>query len=212
MSPRLLLFAAAVLAAPAAHAQATFGIKAGLNVSDLTGSDAPRNTDPRLGFAGGVLANIPVGTSGAYVQPEVLYSMKGVTGSNGDGTLALDYVEVPLVLGFAAPVTDSGLLVGGYAGPALAFKVRESVDFDTDFGSGSIDSDVFKDTDVGGALGVTVGAGAFGIDGRYTFGLTNALDTDIDDDSARNGVFTIAATYRFGAPSTARTRRRGRRY
>ncbi len=199
MSPRTL-FAAAVLAlpalAPAAQAQTTFGLRAGLNVSDLTGDDALLgDTDPRLGFSGGVFANVPVGRSGLYVQPEVLYSMKGVTdgASGSDDEIQLDYVEVPLLLGFATPVTDSGLMVGGYAGPAIAFKVRERPDAGVD---------LFESTDVGAAFGVTVGAGAFGVDGRYTLGLTDAFKPD--GISLRNGAFTIGATYRFGGS--------GRRY
>lgn len=201
MSTRSLLVAlAALLAVPAASAQTAFGLRAGLNVSDFSGDDAPSNTDPRLGFAGGVFARVPVGTSGLYVQPEVGYSMKGVSAEDGvgnDATIALDYVEVPVLLGYATPVTDSGLMLGAYAGPALGIKVRESLDLGFDGGSGSVDSDVFKDLDFGAAFGVTVGAGAFGIDGSYTLGLGDVLDTDVDTD-VRNGVFTIAGTYTFG--------------
>ncbi len=201
MSTRSLLVALAALAAvPAASAQTAIGLRAGLNVSDFSGDDAPANTDPRLGFAGGLFARVPVGASGLYVQPEVGYSMKGVSaedGSGSDATIAVDYIEVPLLLGYATPVTVSGLMLGAYAGPALGIKARESLDLNGNGGSGSVDSDVFNDLDVGAAFGVTVGAGAFGVDGRYTLGLTNALDTN-DDADVRNGVFTIAGTYTFG--------------
>ena len=199
MSSRLLLavaaLAAAPLLAPAAQAQAVFGVRAGLNVSDFTGDDAPANADPRLGFSGGVFAHAPIGASGLYVQPEVLYSMKGVTSDN-DGTLAVDYVEVPLLLGYAIPVTQTGLMLGAYAGPALGIKVGESISQNFGTITGSRDSDVFEDLDIGAAVGATVGAGAFGVDARYTFGLMNALD--VADSSLRNGAFTVAATYRFG--------------
>ena len=211
MSPRSLL-AAALLAAPAlspaAQAQTTFGLKAGLNVSDFTGDDAPSNTDPRLGFSGGVFATVPVGQSGLYVQPEALYSMKGVDGGgNSNTTLAVDYVEIPLLLGYAVPVTQSGLTLGAYAGPALGIKVRENLNG----GFGSANTDAFKSTDVGAALGATLGAGPFAIDGRYTLGLTNALDVNNGD--LRNGAFTIGAAYRFGGTQGARRpRRRGSRY
>ncbi len=204
MSPRTLL-AAAVLAlpalAPAAQAQTTFGLTAGLNVATLSGDDAPDGLDPRLGFSGGVFANVPIGYSGAFVQPEVRYSMKGAADgsddSNSDATLAIDYIEVPVLLGYATPVTQSGLMLGAYAGPSVGFKVRESLDVNSGVGSGSIDSDVIKSLDVGAAVGATVGAGPFGIDARYTFGLTNILDSGSDSD-LRNGAFTIGATYRFG--------------
>ena len=211
MSTRLILAAAALAAlpalTPAASAQAAIGLRAGLNVSDFSGDDAPENTDPRLGFSGGLFATIPVGASGLYVQPEVIYTQKGVQsgddGSGESGTLKLDYIEVPVLLGYAVPVTPSGLMLGAYAGPAVAFKAGESLEFNSELGegigSGSIDSDLFRDVDLGAAVGVTVGAGPFAVDGRYTFGLANALDTEDGDLSeVRNNVFTIAATYRFG--------------
>ena len=198
MSPRHLLALGALVAAPlvspAAQAQTTFGLRAGLNVSDLTGDDAPTNSDPRLGFSGGVFANAPIGASGLYVQPEVLYSMKGVT--DDDATLALDYVEVPLLLGYAVPVSQNGLMFGAYAGPALGVKVRENLSQDFGTITGSADSDLFEDPDLGAAVGATVGAGAFGVDARYTFGVLDALEPEGSE--VRNGAFTIAATYRFG--------------
>lgn len=207
MSPRLILAAAALAAlpalSPAVSAQAAIGLRAGLNVSDFSGDDAPENTDPRLGFSGGLFATIPVGASGLFVQPEVIYTQKGVKSgddrSGESGTLKLDYVEVPVLLGYAVPVTQSGLTLGAYAGPAVAFKAGESLEFNSALGGGSLDSDLFRDIDLGGAAGVTVGAGPFAVDGRYTFGLANALDTEEGDLSeVRNNVFTIAATYRFG--------------
>ncbi len=208
MSPRTLLAAAALALpalAPAAQAQISYGARAGLSVSTLSGSDAPDNTDPRLGFSGGIFATAPLGTSGAFVQPEVAYTMKGVKAADdgtNSGTIAVDYLEIPVLVGYAMPVTQSGLMLGAYAGPALGVKLRESADFRYNGGSTSADLDVFKDIDLGAAVGATVGAGAFGVDARYTFGLTNAID--VDNTTVRNGAFTIGATYRFGGT--------GRRY
>ncbi len=193
MSTRSLLVAlAALLAVPAASAQTTFGLRAGLNVSDLTGDNIP-NTQPRLGFTGGAYANIPVGAPGLSIRPEVSYSQKGVASDNNSVEYRVDYVEIPVLVRYAAPITDSGLMLGGYVGPTLAYKVSEEV-----AGSGgSINTDVFKKTDVGAALGVTLGAGAFGVDGRYTLGLSRATNEGALAD-VRNGVFSIAATYSFG--------------
>jgi hypothetical protein len=181
---------AALFVLPVAHAQVSFGLKAGLNVSSFSGSDAPNNTDPRLGFAGGVTADVPLGMSGLAFRPEVLYTMKGVQSANGNTTLAVDYIEVPALLAYEAPVTYSGLRLGAYAGPTLAFKVRESLDGRL----GSVNADVFNSTDVGAAFGATAGAGAFSVDARYTLGLTDAADNL----SLRNNAFTISGVYRFG--------------
>lgn len=183
---RLLLAAFAVLLAlPAAHAQTTFGARAGLNVSSFSGNDAPRNGDPRLGFSGGLTADIPF-TPQLSVRPEVLYSMKGET--DGNTTVAVDYIEVPVLLAFQAPATQTGLMIGAYAGPALAFKVREDI-------SGPVgDLDVFNSTDIGAAVGAMVGAGPFSVDARYTLSLSDAAENL----EIRNNVFTVGAVYRFG--------------
>jgi hypothetical protein len=105
-----------------------------------------------------------------------------------------DYVEIPVLVKYTVPVTETGLMFGAYAGPALAFKVSEDVS-----GLGlSADTDFFKSTDVGGAFGVTVGAGPFAVDGRYTLGLQRATDEDETAIDVRNAVFSIAGTYTFG--------------
>lgn len=187
MTRFLLAALAALLVGPAAQAQVSFGARAGLNVSSFSGDDAPANGDPRLGFSGGLTADMPV-TPQLSIRPEVLYSMKGET--DGNATLAVDYIEVPVLLAYEAPATATGLMIGAYAGPSLAFKVSEELD-----GSfGSVDSDVFRSTDIGAALGATVGAGPFAVDARYTLGLMDA----IDDVQVRNNAFTISAIYRFG--------------
>ncbi len=187
MTRLLLAAAAALLILPTAHAQATFGVRAGLNVSSFSGDDAPANGDPRLGFSGGLTADVPF-SPGLSLRPELLYSMKGET--DGETTLAVDYIEVPVLLAFEAPATQTGLMIGAYAGPSLAFKVSESLDGP----SGSLDFDAFKSTDIGAAIGATVGAGAFAVDARYTLGLTDA----IEDANVRNNAFTVSAIYRFG--------------
>lgn len=193
MSPRSLLLAVvALIAVPASSAQTSFGLRAGLNVSDLTGDDLG-NTEPRLGFTGGAFVNVPF-TPQFSLQPEVSYSQKGVASEDGDAQLQVDYVEVPILVKYTVPVTETGLMFGAYAGPALGFKVSEEVD---GFG-GSADTDFFKSTDIGGAFGVTVGAGPFAVDGRYTLGLSDATDEDESPYDLRNGVFSIAGTYTFG--------------
>ena len=197
MSRLLLTVLAALFLFPVAHAQTTFGLRAGLNVSTFTG-DSATNLDPKLGFSGGVVAMVPLGASGLFVQPELTYSMKGARQAvGGDVAASVDYVEVPLLLGFAAPVTETGLVIGAYAGPTLGLKVREDVV--ASFGAISFapDTDAFRSTDVGAAVGAMVGAGPFAVDARYTLGLGDALSDDVNGE-LRNNVFTISGVYRFG--------------
>lgn len=82
----------------------TFGIKAGLNYSnvwDEKGEDF--RADPKFGFAGGVFAGIPIGKAFGF-QPELMISQKGFKGSGR--LLGTDYsfsrtttfIDVPLLL------------------------------------------------------------------------------------------------------------------
>lgn len=201
MTRLLPLALVALLAAPGAFAQfygaargPAIGFKVGLNVADLTGSDAPTNTDPRLGFSGGLVADVPI-TPMLSVRPEVLYTQKGVSSSDNNATLSVDYLEIPVTLAVTVPVTETGLMAGAYAGPALGIKVREST---SAFGLPNAPN-VFKSTDLGAALGVTVGAGPFSVDGRYTLGLQDAIDSNVfGNNSVRNGVFSISGVYMLG--------------
>jgi len=81
-----------------------FGIKAGINYSNVWDSEGQEfDADAKVGFAGGVFMGIPFGKYVGF-QPEVLFSQKGFEGS---GTLlgvpysferTTNYLEVPLLL------------------------------------------------------------------------------------------------------------------
>lgn len=200
---RLLLPALALgLALPAA-AQTTYGVRAGLNVSDFVGFDDEAalggfDTSPSLGFVGGVFAEVPV-TPQFAVRPEILYAQKGFTVEAFDLNRAInvDYVEVPVLARVGVPLSPTlgaGLLVG----PAFAFKVNESFD---DGELASFDGgDAFEAFDLGLALGVEVGSGPFFVDLRYTPGLLDIVEGDggDGDPTVRNSVFSVTATVKLG--------------
>jgi len=186
---------------PQAHAQLQFGIRAGLNLSDLASDDAI-DSDPRLGFHGGVTATYPLGTA-LFIQPEVLYSQKGAGFSedNEQGSYNIDYLDIPLLFGYSLP-TATNLLVQFYAGPQLSVKVNESIRAD---GIG-VDFDLIKDTDFGLVLGGDVGAvrvgtaQSFGVGLRYALGLTDIIDNNPLTEGASsvtNRVLSVSAFYRF---------------
>jgi hypothetical protein len=81
------------------------GIKAGINYSNLYDEQGQNlYATSLLGFAGGAFLSIPIGTY-LGVQPEVLYSQKGYTGTGGTGvgeigqfsyTDRLDFLDISL--------------------------------------------------------------------------------------------------------------------
>lgn len=166
----LLLVLAAALAAPAAQAQLAFGLKGGLNTAWQAGEDDVFS-QPRLGAVGGVVLRAPLSPS-LSLQAEGLYSQKGGVSEDltGDITLELDYVEIPVLLRAALPVSpllDVGLSAGGSVGIPVRTVLRDEA---------GTRIDVETETDFGAAVGLDVGSGPYSIGARYTFGLTDVLD------------------------------------
>ncbi|MDT0630329.1 porin family protein [Rubrivirga sp. S365] len=216
----LLSLLALGLALPTA-AQTTYGVRAGLNVSDVVGFDdndiaVGIDKTPSLGFVGGVFAEVPVSPRFS-IRPEVLYSRKGVSFDPSDdfvddivdfdSGISLGYIEVPVLARVGVPLgqfLDAGLLVG----PTFAFKVSESfdangsvggVDFDLDDLITEDGEDAFETFDFGLAVGAEVGSGPFYVDLRYTPSLLNANRNDSDlAPTLRNSVFSVTGTFKFG--------------
>jgi hypothetical protein len=223
MRTYLLAVGLGLLAAPAVSAQTTFGLRAGLNVTNVsTDDDAADLLDalgldkrPRLGLVAGVFADVAL-TPNLTFHPEVLYSQKGFTLVPEDEdidasiTQQIDYVEVPLLLSYRIPAGPNGLVFGLEGGPTLAYKVSTGTSCSGDdisdaecdgFDVAENEDDGVRDYDLGAALGLTVGAGPFGVGARFTQGITTIDDTegqaDEEDDNVRNQAFSVTAQYSF---------------
>lgn len=180
----------------------TWGIKAGVNASDLYGGDI-NSSDTRAGFNGGLFLNYRFSKYFA-IQPEVAYTEKGsevgqgVVGEEGAVDYNLSYLEIPVLAKFYIPT--GGLVEPNiYAGPEVGFKLNgEANDNDLD--------DSVKDAEFGLAFGggVDFSLGnnptnllrTIGLDLRYTLGLTDVFDVP-GDPEARNGAFTAAISLGF---------------
>jgi hypothetical protein len=189
------LTAALLICAATAHAQdVSVGVKAGINLANVS-IDGPGDiSDPknRTGFVAGVFVTVPASGLLAF-QPEVLFSMQGSKFSDGgdSGSLKLDYVQVPLLARIKPATSPVGFVVG----PSIGFRARaklsvEGEDEELDF------KDQVKGSDVGLVTGVVVDVGHVVLDGRYTWGLTNIAKDD-DDGSVKNRVFSVTLGFRF---------------
>lgn len=101
----------------------TFGIRAGVNFQNINGKNSAGNeleNGITTGFHGGVNAEIPVGT-GSYIQPGVLYSMKGAEQQDSDNKIKLSYIEVPVNFVYK-PILGTGNMVLGF-GPYVAWGI-----------------------------------------------------------------------------------------
>ena len=98
-----------------------FGIIAGANLATQTRLQDASN---RIGFAGGLMAVLPVSPSFA-IQPELLFTMKGEKLKQGgiSATSKIDYIELPVLARFEIPAFGrvKPLL---YGGPGVAYRTH----------------------------------------------------------------------------------------
>src|SRR5688500_20922 len=121
MKTTLALAVALLVFAGTATAQTTFGVKAGLNLANLSISDADDTFEPenRTGLVAGVFVTARGGGIFAF-QPEFLVSMQGAKFTDGSdsGPAKIDYFQVPLL----ARVGPSK--VGFVGGPSIGYGTR----------------------------------------------------------------------------------------
>lgn len=189
----ILALAIGLLAvAGSASAQGT-GVIVGMNFANVeTTPDQGDVFDRRTGFAGGIFFGLPLGPS-LSIQPEVLYSQKGVKfkDSPSDERIELDYLDVPVL----ARITSGGGGLAFVVGPSFGFKLRARGKSD---GSEDADLDDFVESfDFGFVLGAGLqGRRAF-LDGRYQWGLSNINKTAFDATEVKNRVISVMLGFRF---------------
>lgn len=198
-----LFLGLAVVAGSMAFAQ-QFGVKAGGDLSHLSGKDA-KETNSRFGYYAGVFANVPVGKDFS-IQPEVLYNSLGfktidaeINNTKLTQSNSLDYVSIPVMVQY-------NVVPNFYveAGPEFSFLVAAKSKAKV---SGSIAginiptaSVSVKDAFNTFNFGMGIGAGYnftknIGINARYTAGLTD-IDK-VDNASAKVNGLQLGVNYKF---------------
>ncbi|MBB6003060.1 porin family protein [Arcicella rosea] len=155
-------------------AQISFGIKGGVNFSQLktdfesqsVGANLKQSLDTKTGYVGGVYFRIG---KTFFVQPELIFSAKGgslnllKSGSSTDyETVKIDYtsLDVPLLIGYKlGPLRIN-------AGPVASFKVSNSISDDLKNYSSNI-GDSFKNASYGYQAGAGIDLGSLSVDLRY---------------------------------------------
>lgn len=185
-------------------AQMQAGLKAGLNIANLSGDDAG-SPDSKTGFAFGGFFMYQFSPMFA-IQPEAYYTMKGATdkmdfqGTTVDLTYTLDYIEIPVLLKFIIPVQGSGVKPAIFAGPFLGINTTAKVKAEYQGESQEEDIEDTKSTEFGlqfgGGIGFPVGKGELGIDIRYILGLST-IDDSADEADVKNNVINVNLYYGF---------------
>jgi hypothetical protein len=188
---RVFVLAACVvvlLPGAAAAQQVGGGVKAGVALGDIPNAaqalegETGVDTQQRIGFAAGAFAMVRF-KNGFAIQPEFLYTQKGVKIAEGGSTamtIKTDFVDVPLLARYTF-----GKGVRGYvfAGPSFDFKVSAKAKMGSVLGSDEQDlSEDVKTFEFAVVFGGGVELGPILLEGRWSEGLTN-LDAQAMSDS-----------------------------
>lgn len=189
-----VVIAAISFATANAQGQLQFGLKGGLNLSNITVSNGfdgySYSTLPN--FNAGVFLKIPV-VRFFSVQPEFLYSAQGFKANDGSGgtySEHVNYLNIPILAKFT---TRSGFFLE--TGPQIGIKLNAK---DKENGISQDVSSAYNGADLSWAFGAgyKIPMSPVGIDLRYNFGVTNVANDSYYGNgygqySVRNGVFQL---------------------
>ncbi len=180
----VLILLVVISASSARAGKTTFGIKAGLNLSNA--AEVPDYWEDSLewktGLTAGAFLNYALNDNFS-LQPELLFTQKGFGGSLIDEVVelavSLDYFELPILAKytFSAGNTVRPAL---YAGPSFAYCSASELEITTWIFSTAVDfSSVTHTTDFGMVLGggfdIGTSKGTVIIDARFTYNFTNVI-------------------------------------
>lgn len=158
----------------------TWGVKAGVNLANVTGM----NSDMKVGFNAGIATEFGL-TEKFAVGPELVYSLQGA--SAGESKLNASYINLPIM---AKYYVIKGLSIN--LGPQLGYVVSMK----SKMGSTSVKADksTYNSFDFGIGVGATYHIQKFLIDARYTHGLTNVAKGGVKN---KNSVIQLGVGYMF---------------
>lgn len=175
------LLALGGLSAVAQSSKFTFGIKGGVNYSNLKTSDNLTNENSILGYQAGVFTRIG---GLIYVQPELYLATKGneYTGirTNGGitdikGDIKFTTLDMPLLLGTKIGRNKSNLRFMG--GPVISFILEKDNNLGSVYNQVS-DFGNYKNQTLGLQAGAGIDLGNISIDARYEAGLSNISQSE----------------------------------
>lgn len=201
---KIFILAIGLFVGTAVHAQdrVKFGIKAGVNLSNIIQGDGDNNfdTEVKAGFTGGFTAEVPL-IAGLQFTPEVLYSQKGYKLTYDYGTFrqTTNFIDIPIL--FSLRLGSAFNIV---AGPQVSFLLSTKNSFDDGFGTVEEtrvrdDSDRFKKSLIGGVIGFRYDVNdRFDIHARYALDFNKNNDYESDyTPQFRNQVYSLGVGVKF---------------
>ncbi len=177
---KLFFVMAFLLLSAAVNAQLLFGVKAGVNASNIYGKDM-EGGKALIGYHVGVTADFHF-TPEMAVQSGLYWTAKGHADKDEKSSYArLNYLQVPIHFAYKIEVVPATRIVL-HAGPYLAYGISGKSVYKDDgkkesekitFGSDTFD---IKPFDAGVGLGVDVEFGFLSVGLGYDMGLINMLN------------------------------------
>jgi outer membrane protein W len=192
------------------------GAKAGFNFSNI--SNTPSYWEPykdyKTGFTGGLVLLYEFNDQLA-IQPELLYSQKGVQSNLYEGIILVDvtasfnYVELPILLRYQVPLKGK-FKPFVFAGPCISYSLSSELELSASILSVTLDIGSLSHVSdfglvAGGGFGYEVGNGLLVLDARVYYGFTNVLLTGdfeingsihtIEEDDFKNYGFVFMLGY-----------------
>jgi hypothetical protein len=212
----IALLLASALTLPA-QTPLQLGVAGGIAINDFVGDDTEGTESRTTGYFGGVLVWHPAGIVG--FETGVYYMPKGVEfdEDGATGKVKLNYVEVPLLLRLAFPLSQSAIRPVLTIGGAVAFKSSCDVEAEANGVSIEIDCDEFFELlDDNGGIEVETQSVDYGLVAglavdipvgermilapsvRYMRGLRDVFEIDGSSVDIKNAGFQVGVALRFG--------------
>ena len=180
-----------------ASAQFSFGVKAGVAVSDMKFNKDVFDANNRAGFTGGVMAEVMIPLTNVGVDASLMYVRRNTEFMDALGKTdnARDYIEIPVNFKWKIGLPVVGSIVSPYlfTGPSFAFLTSKK-EIENAYKNKTFD--VSWNIGVGVQLIKKIQVGA-----SYGFGITKAVEATTNVNGAgvegKNRYWTITAAYLF---------------
>jgi len=175
-----------------------FGLKLGINGTNLYDDAKAEDRDGRIGFAGGVFAKIPLGQNRRFaLRPELLLATKGASYQRDSfvSSLKFAYIELPLSLEFNLS------LLNIHGGLHASYLANSKGEFKDEQGNPiNFDKDDLENLDFGWHLGAGLDFGNIGLHFRISRGLSGINGGQSVDEligSLKNSAWALTLAYGF---------------
>lgn len=176
---------------------ARFGLKLGINGTNLYDDAKAENRDGRIGLTGGLFAKLPLGSSHFSLRPELLLATKGAKYQLDSfrSSLKFAYIELPVSLEYNLSILNIhlGLNASYLANSKGEFKDEQGNPIDFDKGD-------LEKIDFGWQAGAGVDIGNIGIHLRISRGLKSIGEKQTVSDyvgSLKNAAWALTLSYGF---------------